>query len=97
MTASIAGLRFCAIARPAPETPEQSLYAEESFGVTPSCSSTTIDFTPFFRSSGTSRLAVFTSSPKWMSWMPACDTIDAVPSRVMPMKATFCFLTVKIL
>ena len=92
-TASIAGLRFCAISRPGPLTPVQSLYAVASEGATPSCSSTTIDLMPRSLSFGTSALAVSTSSAKSMFLIPDGLTMVSVASSVMPMKATFSPLT----
>ena len=85
------------MASPAPVTPVQSLYAVASVGVTPSCSSTMIDLTPFLRSWGTSALAVSTSSLKSTSAMPAWLTMVSVSSSVMPMKPTFWPWTLKIL
>ena len=85
------------MASPAPLTPVQALYDVASVGVTPSCSSTMIDLTPFFLSLGTSALAVSTSSRKSTSAIPAWATIVSVSSRVMPMKPTFWPSTLKIL
>ncbi len=56
-----------------------------------------IDLTPFFFSWGTSALAVSISSRKSTLAMPAAETMPGVPSRVIPMKATFLPLTFSIL
>ena len=89
MIASISGSSPALMSTTGPEMPGQLLYAFGSAGKPPSCSSTTIDFTPFFFRIGTSAFAVSTSSLKVSPSTPDLVTMFGVFSSVMPMNATF--------
>ena len=71
-----------------PEMPGQLLYAVGSLGKPPSCTSTTIDFTPLRSIRFASRLAVATSSENFRPSTPDLVTMLGVFSRVIPMKPT---------
>src|SRR3954447_10443867 len=90
MIASISGSRPALMSTIGPEMPGQLLYAFGSAGKPPSCSSTTIDFTPLLLSTGTSAFAVSTSSLKVSPATPDLVTMFGVFSSVMAMNATFC-------